>query len=534
MIDDGDREKAQVVSKGTLSAFSVLPEFTARDLARLETHGQKWFANNRSVRVNNAIFEAQKRTIANMQAIKKTNYQDRLADEKAVSLSDDGLVVKKRSWVQKLTGNFKFGGVTSAWIPWHATSIRSSSVLTPILASGRSLLDGEIIGVDHFTGVPFRFDPWSAYRKHMVTSVNAMIAGLMGSGKSVCLKTLAIREIAYGRHIIIEGDPKGEWARVAEALGGQVISVGNGNYLNPLDAGVKPENVSVEQWQNVCADLRISALRSLITAIRSANEPLVMAETAVLDKVVEYFAPVSEPTIVDLVNLLLSTWVENSNIRGLDTRQARIAANSLILVFNRLIEGTLKGNFEKKSTVRIDTNAPIIVFNTGSIDEHNDVKRATYVAVMSAAIDRICYSHDGLFRLVIAEEGWNLLSNPELVAGWDKRIRLSGELGVSNWMLVHELADLDKFANEGSGLKAMIQGIFTKSEIMILYRQSSASISTLEKLIEDITSEELSVIDKLPQGVGLWRVGKSLRQLVFPMMSDEAFKLFNTDKGRKG
>lgn len=174
------------------------------------------------------------------------------------------------------------------------------------------------------------------------------------------------------------------------------------------------------------------------------------------------------------------------------------------------------------------------MFNTGSIDEHNDVKRATYVAAMSAAIDRICYSHDGLFRLVIAEEGWNLLSNPELVAGWDKRIRLSGELGVSNWMLVHELADLDKFANEGSGLKAMIQGIFTKSEIMILYRQSSASISTLEKLIEDITSEELSVIDKLPQGVGLWRVGKSLRQLVFPMMSDEAFKLFNTDKGRKG
>ncbi|MCW0930272.1 hypothetical protein OJ936_11570, partial [Streptococcus anginosus] len=82
----------------------------------------------------------------------------------------------------------------------------------------------------------------------------------------------------------------------------------------------------------------------------------------------------------------------------------------------------------------------------------------------------------------------------ELVQGWDKRMRLSGELGVSNWLLVHELADLDAFANKGSGIRQMIESILTKSETMILYRQSTNSISTLQRLIPDITEEELSTI----------------------------------------
>ena len=113
-------------------------------------------------------------------------------------------------------------------------------------------------------------------------------------------------------------------------------------------------------------------------------------------------------------------------------------------------------------------------------------------------------------------------------------MRLSGELGVSNWLLVHELADLDAFANKGSGIRQMIESILTKSETMILYRQSTNSISTLQRLIPDITEEELSTIDQLAQGVGLWRVGSSLRQAVHPMMSKQAWDVFNTSAGRAG
>ncbi|WP_018142395.1 hypothetical protein [Alloscardovia criceti] len=404
----------------------------------------------------------------------------------------------------------------------------------PILTHGVSKLTGPIIGVDAINGVPFQYDAWAPYKAGMVTSVNGMIAGLMGSGKSMCMKTLAVREISFGRNVIIEGDPKGEWARVADAVGGQVISVGNGQYLNPLDTGVRPESFDQAVWDEQVISLRVNALRGLAAAIRPEAQ-LSMREQATIDSLVRVISAMFEqPTIENVVDYLDSPASRQLQVKGLEADDLYRTIGSLILIFNRLVDGALKGSFEKASTVSIDPSKPLIVFNTGSVDDNDEVKRATYTAAMTAAIDRICYTKDGIFRLVIAEEGWWLLSNPELVQGWDKRMRLSGELGVSNWLLVHELSDLDAFANKGTGIRQMIESIMTKSETMILYRQSSNSIETLKRLIPDITEEELGIIDKLTQGVGLWRVGSSLRQAVHPLMSQTAWDIFNTSAGRAG
>ena len=149
-------------------------------------------------------------------------------------------------------------------------------------------------------------------------------------------------------------------------------------------------------------------------------------------------------------------------------------------------------------------------------------------------MERLCAQRDGLFRIVIAEEGHELLSNPELVRAWDRRIRLSGELGVSNWFLMHELGDLSSFGEEGSEHRNTMMGILTKSEAQVVYAQSSSSLEQMTRLLPDLTLREINTIRALPDFCALWRVGPRVRDVVRPYVGPEAYDVFQTDKNRQG
>ncbi|ESQ05640.1 ATP-binding protein [Streptomyces sp. PVA_94-07] len=77
----------------------------------------------------------------------------------------------------------------------------------------------------------FCFDPFSLYNSGRVegfTNPNAVLAGIIGMGKSALAKSIATRSIAHGYRIYIPCDPKGEWTAVSQALGGYSIALGPG------------------------------------------------------------------------------------------------------------------------------------------------------------------------------------------------------------------------------------------------------------------------------------------------------------------
>ncbi|MCT6836565.1 MAG: ATP-binding protein, partial [Bifidobacteriales bacterium] len=153
-------------------------------------------------------------------------------------------------------------------IPWHMASVSESGMLNPMGVSGWPSLDGPIIGHSVINGNVWRFDAWSPYR-YDGTSVNGWIIGTMGSGKSTLLKAFTTRETTspWNRQVLIEGDPKGEWASVALANGGQVVEVGNGRYLNPLDVAEKPSDVTDDDWASTVFGLRVGALESIASVL---------------------------------------------------------------------------------------------------------------------------------------------------------------------------------------------------------------------------------------------------------------------------
>ena len=347
-------------------------------------------------------------------------------------------------------------------------TISESRLLTPFGVSGWPALDGPIIGRSVMNGNVWRYDAWSPYR-YDKTSVNGLILGMMGSGKSTVLKVMCSRETLppWNRHVLVEGDPKGEWAPVARAVGGDVIEVGGGQYLNPLDPGSRPMNFSEEKWRAEILGNQVDTMKSIAHVLRPAQE-FSTKEKTLTHAVLRELAETSHvATIAAFYDLLRSEWIEHVEIAGMGRSDVLETANDLVLLFGDMVDGSQSGAFEHESTVNVDPASPMLVFNTGSVMSKNETKKALYTACMSSAVENLCNRHDGLFRLIIAEEGYELLKNPQVVEAWDKRMRLTGDQGTASWMLLHEMNDITKFAPEGTAQYEQINSVLTKAGVQV-------------------------------------------------------------------
>ena len=155
------------------------------------------------------------------------------------------------------TGTSAFATRSPHWrtgSPMRVAAHRASSATLagayPFLAPAPADV-GVYVGVDALTGGPFCFDPWALYTAGVLTNPNVLLAGVIGQGKSALAKSLAVRSIAAGRRVYVPGDPKGEWAPVAHAVGGTVVSLGQGlaTRLNPLDPGSPPRHGDPVAWR---------------------------------------------------------------------------------------------------------------------------------------------------------------------------------------------------------------------------------------------------------------------------------------------
>lgn len=530
--DDGHTDDP--IRSGMIVAQSVLPELNERTLSRLETAKTPQEASTiASKTIAKACRKERKRILdeAHAEARKQSKRRKRRRSDDPKA---NDLLPRSTGPFVRLHGILSFGGAGLVDVPAHSTSTYRAGVLTPWLASGLTMFEGPLIGRETASGTPFRFDAWSPVRAGVTTSVNGMVVGMMGSGKSMFLKTLAIREISYGRHIIIMSDPKGEWVSVADAVGGQSVQVGHGNYLNPLDVGSRPSDLDDEHWLMDCRSRRSVALSGLVSSLREGVMPT-SAEQSLLDAASEDMcAGLMTPTVTALVEALDGEWGRTRDVRGLNPTSRDQCCRSLILTLDKLVHGFLQGAFECESTIGIDPSSPMIVFDTSGIDGNDTVRRSVYTAALSALIDSILTAKDGLYRIIIAEEGWEVLSNPMLVDAWDKRMRMTGDWACSNWMLLHELADLEKFGDANSAQRKKVDGILTLSETKVIYRQSPSSLEYLAQLLPDLTDDEKYAIPRLERGVGLFRVGDKVRTLVHPIVSKTAYPVLNTDSGRFG
>lgn len=427
-------------------------------------------------------------------------------------------------------GVFKSGhmwGPAAPRLPAHrATSLRFG-VATPFLAESGIGNAGAVIGADLEAGGTFAVDPWELYRLRHITGPSMLSIGLQGTGKSTTNKAMATRLIALGRKVAVASDPRAEWVRVAHAVGGKVIEIGQGRSarLNPLDPGTRPVGIADDRWVMLISQRRRQLVTSVISLLRH-GQPLTEYEHTALDlALTAVFEEVEVPTLVDVMNALLHPIKTTADLVG-DKGEV------LGLALRRLVNGDLAGMFDGPSTVNFDGDAPMLVIDTSALLGGAEEALAIATACTSAWLDSVVRAGSTDFWLIVNEEGWSSMRDPKAVELLDARQRLAGEWGIANMLIMHELKDLDMVGPEGSPQRNQALGLMSKSQVKIIHRQARETAPLLASTL-GLTADEQEIVTNLEQGVALWKVGaKSF--LVQTQLTPNEMAVFNTDAKRAG
>lgn len=420
-------------------------------------------------------------------------------------------------------------------LPAHRMTTATVSGAYPFLAEGGLGAEGIFIGRDVHAEAAFCYDPFSLYGSGRIegfTNPNAVLAGIIGMGKSALAKSIATRAIAHGYRVYVPCDPKGEWTAVAHALGGYSIALGPGlpGRLNPLDAPARPTSVSESDWSTEVRKRRLLLLAGLARTVLK-RDLLPMEHTALdlaLDLVVaEADAGGTVPLLGEIAHTLGSP--ERLD-RALGDHAGRMggAAQDLAHALRRLVHGDLSGMFDAPSTVTFDPGTPMLSIDLSRLGgSGDDTALVLAMTCASAWMESALADLTGGRRWVIYDEAWRVMRHVGLLERMQSQWKLSRGLGIANLMIIHRLSDLLSAGDAGSRGRVLAEGLLADCSTRIIYRQEPDQLAAAASLL-GLTGVETQAVSALTKGRGLWKVaGRSF--ITQHILHPAERELFDTD-----
>jgi hypothetical protein len=424
-------------------------------------------------------------------------------------------------------------------VPTHRASSATLAGAYPFLAPMPCQL-GVPIGTDAITGEPFCFDPWNLYSAGRLTNPNVALAGVIGAGKSALAKSLAVRAVAAGRRAYVPGDPKGEWAPVADALGGVVLSLGPGlsARLNPLDAAASPEGPSGDSAGSSSGGARVLTAIAETLLARGLRPGERVALDAALHTAMHTAARQGTPQLAAVVAALSDPDPANSFADGTLPADRIADGREVAHGLRRLIRGDLAGMFDGPSTVTLDPDAPMVVVDLSALGS-DDTAVAVAMTCASAWLESALAAHHHARtahgapsdaaggRWVIYDEAWRLLRSPALIRRMQAQWKLSRAHGTANLLVLHRLSDLDAVGSGGSEERALAAGLLADCSTRVIYRQEPDQLTGIAAAL-GLTDTERALLPALPRGCGLWKLPGASYVAHHRLHGDESV-VFDTD-----
>ncbi|RPF28599.1 ATP-binding protein [Georgenia muralis] len=385
-------------------------------------------------------------------------------------------------------------------LPKHQDTSATWGRAYPFLAEGGLGADGMFVGQDLYSGSAFVYDPWVLYARGLITAPNVVVAGIVGSGKSSLAKSLCTRSISFGRRVYVACDPKGEWTPVAQAVGGQAITLGHGHRtrLNPLDPGHRRTDLDDAAWAAQLAARRRDLLGALAeTVLDRRLTPL--EHTAIDTALADVFRTSDVPVLPMVVDRLLAPDRRHDS-DGRLAEDGRLPGHAL----RRLVAGDLAGMFDGPSTVTFDPTLPMVTLDLSAVAE-NDTAISLLMTCASAWMESALLDTAGGPRWVVYDEAWRLMSHPALLRRMDAQWRLARWYGIANMLIFHKLSDLENVGDAGSAMRALASSLLANAETRVIYRQESDQLGPTAAAL-GLTRTERGLLPTLNTGQGLWRI----------------------------
>jgi conjugal transfer ATP-binding protein TraC len=337
---------------------------------------------------------------------------------------------------------------------------------------------GVMYGVNEQNGSLIIFDRFS------LENANEVVLGKSGAGKSYLIKLEAIRQFMFGTEIIII-DPEGEYSKLAETLGGEVVefSANSAIKINPFDlSGV------YEEGENELG-LKILSLHGLLKIVFGKLDA---GSDAILDRaLVETYRqkgitvePGTQnqipPLMEDLYKVLLG--MEDSK------------ASDLALVLEKFIKGSLSGIFNQQSN--FDIKNPFTVFNIKGLEQ--ELRPLAMHIILDYVWTKI--RKDLRKRLLILDEAWYMMEHEDsasFVYSIAKRAR-KYYLGLTT-----ATQDVEDFLSTDYG-----KAVLSNSSIQMLLKQAPSEVDLVAQTFY-LTEGEKQLLLSAGIGQGLFFAGQN-------------------------
>jgi type IV secretory pathway VirB4 component len=356
-------------------------------------------------------------------------------------------------------------------------------------------LAGRCLG-QSLRGSAFVLDPFDAYSAGLVSNPNMIVAGSIGAGKSTVVKMIADRALHRGRRVVVI-DPKGEYAKLAEAHGATVVALGRDGWCSPFP----PSDVESR-------DL----LRALIASAQSA--PLSSDQHFAVD---ELWRQLPTPRPLRLFDALLT--LLEAHLRSTTASVER----SLALVMYRFVHGDFAGLFDGPGEPLV-FSGDVVVLDLSALWSSSAFSLAVFSAV--AAAQQVVAGSERLGYLVL-DEAWALMSDPYALQWLQGSWKLARARGLSHVLVLHRWTDVAAAGNLGSAQRERALGLLRECETAWLFRQPPDEAREMAIAL-GLHEREERYLTAVPKGTALVRYGAH-RSIVRVLPDAADVALIDTD-----
>jgi len=357
---------------------------------------------------------------------------------------------------------------------------RPLSSVFPFISFDLSSNEGILYGINKHNNSLVLFDRFT------LPNANSVIFGVSGGGKSYTVKLEVLRYMMLGVDVIIV-DPENEYKFLADAVGGSFvnISLSSKNHINPFELPQPKEGESPE-------DVLRSNIVNLVGLLRVMLGGLTPEEDAIIDKALtETYAakditPDSDPNqwgrelpfpiMSDLQEIL-------ETIEG---------AESLARRLQRFTEGVYANFFNQPSN--IDMSKQLIIFGLRDMEE--ELRPMALYMILRYVWKTATSTFKK--RLLVIDEAWWIMKTEDGASFLFELVKRARKY----WLGVTTITqDVNDFMKSQYG-----QPIVTNSSLIILMKQSPATIDIIQKTFH-LTEEEKLLLLESPVGEGIFFAG---------------------------
>ncbi|HXR74163.1 ATP-binding protein [Actinocrinis sp.] len=414
-----------------------------------------------------------------------------------------------------------FGKKETARLPVRTSTNQAEAIYLPTAAPGLGD-SGVIIGREVYSGKGYIYDPFQLYGQQL-PAPHWLVLGESGNGKSSLEKTYVLRQLRFkDRQVVVldaQGeDGVGEWNRIAEAMGVTPIRLdphhrsGSGSRLNPLDPAITLTG-------------QLALLRTIIEV--ALGHPLDERSGYALKAAhatvrADSLRAGRQPILHDIVEALREPKLAAAEEMNVRLDEVRDWGLDVALVLDRLVDGDLAGMFDGPTTIGIDLDSPLIVFDLSTIDR-NSIAMPILMAIVGVWLEHTWIKPDRKKRIFLVEEAWHIINSPSVAQLFQRLLKFGRRLGLSFVAVVHHLSDVV----DGAAAKEAA-AILKMASTRTIYMQKSDEARATGRVL-GLPRWAVEIIPTLSPGIAVWDVNGDV-QVVKHIVTEYERPLVYTDR----